>query len=124
MEYTNSTLDALEEEILVALKEKATTDIEIRRDEVQVKKINALANLQKAKLDYMKIQQEQQRIALEERRLALEEVQTKYNMASDLTKKADKIQRTIGKTMIGLFPESDKQLVSIMKAAQKITEIQ
>lgn len=122
MELTNNVLETLEEQLKQVLLEKAETDIEIRRGELNIKKINALANLEKAKLDFMKLQLEQQRVALDERRLTLEEIQTKYNITSDMVRKSDKIQRAIGKTMLGLFPEQDKQVVQIMKAAKELNQ--
>ena len=123
MELTNNVLETLEEQLKQVLLEKAETDIEIRRGELNIKKINALANLEKAKLDFMKLQLEQQRVALDERRLTLEEIQTKYNITSDMVRKSDKIQRAIGKTMLGLFPEQDKQVVQIMKAAKELAKV-
>jgi len=123
MELTNNVLETLEEQLKQVLLEKAETDIDIRRGELNIKKINALANLEKAKLDFMKLQLEQQRVALEERRLTLEEIQTKYNITSDMVRKSDKIQRAIGKTMLGLFPEQDKQVVQIMKAAKELAKV-
>ena len=123
MELTNNVLETLEEQLKQVLLEKAETDIDIRRGELNIKKINALANLEKAKLDFMKLQLDQQRVALEERRLTLEEIQTKYNITSDMVRKSDKIQRAIGKTMLGLFPEQDKQVVQIMKAVKDLAKV-
>ena len=123
MELTNNVLETLEEQLKQVLLEKAETDIDIRRGELNIKKINALANLEKAKLDFMKLQLDQQRVALEERRLTLEEIQTKYNITSDMVRKSDKIQRAIGKTMLGLFPEQDKQVVQIMKAVKELAKV-
>ena len=123
MELTNNVLETLEEQLKQVFLEKSETDIDIRRGELNIKKINALANLEKAKLDFMKFQLDQQRVALEERRLTLEEIQTKYNITSDMVRKSDKIQRAIGKTMLGLFPEQDKQVVQIMKAVKEIAKV-
>ena len=120
----NWNLDSLQTKLQKMMFEKAETDLDIRRGELMVKKINALANLEKAKVDYMKIQLDQKRISLEERRLTLEEIQAKYNITSDMVRKSDKIQRAIGKTMLGLFPEQDKQVVKIMEAAKELTEMQ
>ncbi len=116
-------LDSLQAELQKVMVEKVETDLDIRRGELMVKKINALANLEKAKLDFMKLQLEQQRVALEERRLTLEEIQAKYNITSDMVRKSDKIQRTISRTMLGLFPEQDKQIMQIMKAAKELEKI-
>ena len=120
MKKENLNLDGLQAELQKVMFEKAETELDIRRGELMVKKINALANLEKAKLDFTKLQLEQQRVALEERRLTLEEIQTKYNITSDMVRKSDKIQRVIGKAMLGLFPEQDKQIVQIMKAAKEL----
>ena len=113
----------LESELSKVMFEKAETDIEIRRSEVMVKRINALANLEKMKLEFMKLQLQQKSLELDERRLALDEIQGKYNIISDMVRKSDKTQRAIGKTMIGFFPEQDKQVVSIMKAAKKLQDV-
>ena len=120
----NLNLDSLQTELQKMMSEKAETDLDIRRGELMVKKINALANLEKAKVDYMKLQLEQKRVSLEDRRLTLEEIQAKYNITSDMVRKSDKIQRAIGKTMLGLFPEQDKQVVKIMEAAKELKDIQ
>ena len=102
----------------------------IRQGELIVKRINASANLEKQITERMKVELELKRFGLEERRcemderrLALNELQTKYNITSDMIKKADKIQRAIGKTMMGIFPEQDKQVVQIYKASRKLTEL-
>ena len=116
-------LCALEEEFSQRMNEKAETDIDIRRGELMVKKINSLANLEKAKIEFMKLKLEQQRMMLDERRLVLEEVQTKYNIASDLSKKPEKLVRTIGKIPVGLFGQQDKQVVEILKWAQKLQSV-
>ena len=124
-ENTQSLFDisTLEAELSKVMFEKAESDIDIRRGELMVKKINSLANLEKAKIEFMKLQLEQQRMLLDERRLVLEEVQTKYNIASDLSKKPEKLVRTIGKIPVGLFERQDKQVVEIMQWAQKIQNI-
>lgn len=124
MVQENLNLDSLQEELQKAMFEKAENDLDIRRGELMVKKINALANLEKAKVDFMKLQLEQKRVMLEERRMTLEEIQTKYNITSDMVRKSDKIQRAIGKTMLGLFPKQDKQVAKIMEAAKELTEMQ
>lgn len=120
----NLNLKSLQEELQKVLFEKAESELDIRRGELMVKKINALANLEKAKVEYMKLQLDKSRVMMEERRLTLEEIQTKYNITSDMVRKSDKIQRAIGKTMLGLFPEEDKQVVKIMEAAKQLSEIQ
>lgn len=124
------TLDNLQEELQKNLLEKAETEMDIRKGELKVKQINALANLEKQRTERMKVQLEQERFKLEERRyelderrLALDELQVKYNITSDMVKKADKIQRAIGKTMMGIFPEQDKQVMQIYKASKKLAEL-
>lgn len=116
----NEVFNTLQEELKKTLFEKAETELEIRRSELMVKKINALASLEKAKTEYMKLQLEQQRVTLEERRMTLDEIQAKYNITSDMAKKPDKLLRAIGKTKLGLFSESDQQVVKIMEAAKKL----
>ena len=113
----------LEKELSKVMFEKAETEIEIRRSDSLVKRINAMANLERMKLEFMKLQLQQKSLELDERRLALDEIQGKYNIISDMVRKSDKTQRAIGKTMIGFFPEQDKQVVSIMKAAQKLQDV-
>jgi len=124
------TLEKLQEELQKKLFEKAENEMEIRQGELIVKRINASANLEKLITERMKIELELKRFGLEERRcemderrLALDELQTKYNITSDMIKKADKIQRAIGKTMMGLFPEQDRQVAQIYKATKKLTEL-
>ena len=123
MEERNFDLTSLESELSKVMFEKAETDLDIRRGELMVKKLNALSNLERTKIEFMKLQLQQRSMELEERRLALDEIQGKYNIISDMVRKSDKTQRAIGKTMIGFFPEQDKQVVSIMKAAQKLQDI-
>ena len=124
------TLDNLQEELQKNLLEKAETEMDIREGELKLNQINALANLEKQRTERMKVQLEQERFKLEERRyelderrLALDELQVKYNITSDMVKKADKIQRAIGKTMMGIFPEQDKQVMQIYKASKKLAEL-
>ena len=117
-------VQALQDELQKALTERAETELDIRRGELTVKKINAMANLEKAKLEFMKLQLEQKRMEMDERRLTLEEIQTKYNIASDLAVKSQKLQHIVGKTMLGIFPAQDKQVAQIMEAAQKVSEIE
>ena len=124
------TLEKLQEELQKNLFEKAENEMGIRQGELIVKRINASANLEKQITERMKVELELNRFGLEERRcemderrLALNELQTKYNITSDMIKKADKIQRAIGKTMMGIFPEQDKQVVQIYKASRKLTEL-
>ena len=116
-------ISSLEEELSKIMLEKAETDMDIRRGELMVKKINSLANLEKAKIEFVKLQSEQQRLMLEERRLVLEEIKTKYEIASDLSKKPEKVMRAIGKMPVGLFEKQDKQVVDIMKWAKKLQSI-
>ena len=123
MEERNFDLTSLESELSKVMFEKAETDLDIRRGELMVKKLNALSNLERTKIEFMKLQLQQRSMELEERRLALDEINGKYNIISDMVRKSDKTQRAIGKTMIGFFPEQDKQVVSIMKAAQKLQDI-
>ena len=113
----------LESELQKVMFEKAESDIDIRRGELLVKKINCLANLEQAKIEFMKLQLEQQRLMHDERRLVLEEVQAKYNIASDLSKKPEKLVRAIGKIPVGLFGKQDKQVVEILQWAQKLQSV-
>ena len=77
----------------------------------------------KVQLEQERFKLEERRYELDERRLALDELQVKYNITSDMVKKADKIQRAIGKTMMGIFPEQDKQVMQIYKASKKLAEL-
>ena len=117
-------VSTLEEEISKSLFEKAESDLDIRRGELMVKKINALANLQKSKIEFMKLQLEQEKLLLDKRRQAVEEINSKYTIASDLSRKPEKILRTIGKIPVGLFGEQDKQMVEIVKWAQKVQAVE
>ena len=142
-------LDVLQDKLCKDLLNKAENDIEFHRGELLVKRLNAVANLKKQNNDSIRLQLEQQRLQLQsqleqqrlsfeqerlkleqqrqymdERRLCLDEIQAKYNITSDMVRKSEKIQRAIGKTMLGLFPEQDKQVVKIMEAAKKLTDLQ
>lgn len=123
MDENSVLFPSLEDELRKVLTEQAETELDIRRGELTVKKINAIASLQRAKLDLMKLQLEQKRVELEDRRLSLDEFNMKFRVSEEMSHKSDKIQRVISKTMLGIFPEQDKQIVSIMKAAQKIGEM-
>ena len=123
MEQIENNITSLEAELQKVLLEKAETELDIHRGELMVKKINALANLEKSKVELMKLQLESKRVEMEERRLSLEEIQSKYNIASDLARKSDKIQRAVSKTMLGIFPKEDKQVLGILEASQKIAQI-
>ena len=116
-------INSLEAELFKEMFTKAETDFDLRQQEVQIKKVNSLANLEKAKMEYMKIQVDLQRLMLEERRLALEETRTKYEISTDLSKKPEKVYRAIGKIPVGLFGEQDKQVVEIMKWAKKLQSV-
>ena len=116
-------LCALEEEFSQRMNEKAETDIDIRRGELQVKQINAIINLERCKLDFKKLQIEEHRLMMEERRLYLDEMNTKFSIADQLSRKANKIQRVIGKTMVGLFPKQDKQVLAILRASQNFMTV-
>ena len=142
MNMKQEELDALQDELCKDLSNKAENDIDIHRGELLVKRLNAIANLKKQNNESLRLQLEQQRLQmqsqleqerlkceqqrqyLEERRLCLDEIQAKYNITSDMVRKSEKIQRAIGKTMLGLFPEQDKQVVKIMEAAKKLTDLQ
>ena len=119
----NFDLCALEEEFSQRMNEKAETDIDIRRGELQVKQINAIVNLERCKLDFKKLQIEEHRLMMEERRLYLDEMNTKFSIADQLSRKANKIQRVIGKTMVGLFPKQDKQVLAILRASQNFMTV-
>ena len=123
METINLDFSSLEQELTKVVTEKVETDLDIRRGELMVKKLNALANLEKTKLDLMRLQLQQRSLELDERRLALDEIQGKYNIISDMVRKSDKTQRAIGKTMVGFFPEQDQQVIGIMQAAKRLQEI-
>ena len=115
-------IEVMQEELCKDLLSKAENDMDVRRGELTVKKLNALANLKKQYNESLRLHLEQQRLFMEERRLNLDEMQTKYSITSDMVRKSEK--RAIGKTMLGLFPEQDKQVVKIMEAAKKLTELQ
>lgn len=119
----NFDLCALEEEFSQRMNEKAETDIDIRRGELQVKQINAIVNLERCKLDFKKLQIEEHRLMMEERRLYLDEMNTKFSIADQLSRKANNIQRVIGKTMVGLFPKQDKQVLAILRASQNFMTV-
>jgi len=114
---------AISEELQKSLLDRAETELEIRRAELTTKRINALVNLRRAETEYGKLKVEQHRLMMDERRLSLEEMQTKYNICSDMVRKSDKLQRVISRTMLGLFPEQDKQVVRILEASKEISKV-
>ena len=113
----------LEDAVMGMALQKAKSDIDIHSEELMVKKVNACINLSRAKIELQRLEIERQRLQLDAQRLNLEQLQTKYNIVSDLARKADKIQRAIGKTMVGVFQEEDQQLAAIYKASQKLSEL-
>lgn len=113
----------ISEELQKSLLDRAETELEIRRAELTTKRINALVNLRRAETEYGKLKLEQHRLIMDERRLSLEEMQTKYNICSDMVRKSDKLQRVISRTMLGLFPEQDKQVVRILEASKEISKV-
>lgn len=116
-------INAIEEALQKAMSEKAETEMDIHRGELMVKQIKAYTDLKKYDLELMKLQMEQKRVELEERRLFLDEISAKFNMSSELAKRSDKIQRAIGKLMVGLFPEQDKQVAKILEATKAIEKM-
>jgi hypothetical protein len=98
------------------LAQEANDEMEIRRQELKVKEINCLFNLEKLKLESRKLD-------LEERRCSLEELKTKYDLASDLSRRSVQVSRAIGKVMVGFLPKSDKQVLEIMQASEKLAEL-
>lgn len=124
MKQIDLNLDNMQSVVEASLLEKAENELDFRNSELQIKRMNLLLNIKKANQADIKLQQEQQRINQEERRLALDEIQVKYNITSDMVRKSDKIQRAIGKTMIGIFPEQDKQVLKIMEASKKLSDLQ
>lgn len=124
MKQIDLNLDNMQSVVEASLLEKAENELDFRNSELQIKRMNLLLNIKKANQADIKLQQEQQRINQEERRLALDEIQVKYNITSDMVRKSDKIQRAIGKTMIGIFPEQDKQVLKIMEASKQLSDLQ
>jgi hypothetical protein len=116
-------MSSLQDELSKVMLAKAETEMDIRRGELNVKAINAMANLEKAKLEYMKLQLEQKKMEMEDRRLVLEEIRTKADIATNIANKSLKIQHLVGKVMVGLFPAQDKQVAEIMAAAKKVSEL-
>lgn len=124
MKQIDLNLDNMQSVVEASLLEKAENELDFRNSELQIKRMNLLLNIKRANQADIKLQQEQQRINQEERRLALDEIQVKYNITSDMVRKSDKIQRAIGKTMIGIFPEQDKQVLKIMEASKQLSDLQ
>lgn len=124
MKQIDLNLDDMQSVVEASLLEKAENELDFRNSELQIKRLNLLLNIKKANQADIKLQQEQQRINQEERRLALDEIHVKYTITSDMVRKSDKIQRAIGKTMIGIFPEQDKQVLKIMEASKQLSDLQ
>ena len=115
---------ALQEELQKVLLEKAETELDIRRGELTVKKINAMANLEKAKLEFEKLQLEKKRLELEERRIVLEEYSEMFGISKDIANMRPKLQHIVGKTMLGLFPAWDAQVAQIMTCVKKLSDLE
>lgn len=119
-----------ESDVSSLLLKKAETELDLRIADVNVRKVNALANYEKVRLEGVRLQQEERRLllqekrlALDERRLALDEKQSLFDMSSELAGKPDKVQKTIKDMMFGLLPKKDKQVVALMNAARKVSAI-
>lgn len=125
MEQIKIDLSFLTQEVQNVLNaDQAKTELEIRNGELQVKRLNALSTLLGKQIDYLKLQQEQQRLDMQDRQISLNEMRGCFEMGDKLAHMTEKLQKNVGKVMLGLFPEQDKRVVKIMEAAKKLTEIQ
>ena len=115
--------EQIEQDLCDALLEKAENELNFRNGEIVVKKLNALANIRRQQIELMKVHQQEKSLELEERRIALEEFKTKYEVVTDMIRKSNKIQKAISKTMLGIFPEEDKQVLAIYRASKKLTDL-
>lgn len=105
-------------------QQKIENEADQRLADYKVRVINAKVNLLKASNDLKKVTLEEKKLMLEAERFTLEKMQAVYNMSKDLSKCSDKIQRAISKTVLGLFPEEDKQVLRIIKAAEQLEKVQ
>lgn len=115
--------DRLDKELDELMAQNADSEFALRQADLKLKVVNAKVALMKAKTDLMKTKNDEQRIMLDFQRLKLDEFNLKYKIASDLSHRSDKVARTVTQTMIGLFPEEDKEILAIMKAAERVREI-
>ena len=120
---SNFDFDALEQQCLQQLASTAETELDIRRGDQKIKLMNATINLAKVKDDYKNTQLREQELLLKQQQLYLDEMNLKFTMAKELSVKPDKMGRIIGKVMLTIWPEQDKQVLAILKATQKIKEI-
>ena len=120
---SNFDFEALEQQCLQQLASTAETELDIRRGDQKIKLLNATINLAKVKDAYKNTQLREQELLLKQQQLYLDEMNLKFTMAKELSVKPDKMGRIIGKVMLTIWPEQDKQVLAILKATQKIKEI-
>ena len=104
-------------------QQKIENESDYRLAEHKVRVVNAKINLLKVSNDSKKIALEEKKLMMEAERFTLDKMQAVYNISKDMTKCSDKIQRAISKTVLGLFPEEDKQVLRILKAADQLERI-
>ena len=104
-------------------QQKIENESDYRLAEHKVRVVNAKINLLKVSNDSKKIALEEKKLMMEAERFTLDKMQAVYNISKDMAKCSDKIQRAISKTVLGLFPEEDKQVLRILKAADQLERI-
>lgn len=106
----------LEEDLDFLKTEKMENDFDLRKVDLQLKIVNAKANLYRAETERQKVMLEMRRVTLEERNFVV-------STAKDLMSKNEKVKRTISKVMVGLLPKDDESTLAILKACDQITEL-
>ena len=116
MEHNLLELPFLSDEIKKVFSEKIENDNDVRRVDAQVKQLNALGNIARIQLDY-------KRVELQRRQVELNELRVAFEMGDKLAHMSEKIQKNVGKTILGLFPEHDKKISDIIRAAKKLSTV-
>lgn len=124
-------LDVLSMEISKKFSDKIENDLDLRRGELAVKQYNAVANMQRNLMERRKLDQEEHRLKIQDQmvaiqagRLYLDERNSTFAQAEKLIREPNKFQRLIGKTMLTIWPEQDKTVLKLLKAAQDLKAAQ
>ena len=99
------------------------TDYDIRNAELKVKTIKAFGELEKIKLGYDNLSLQEQQLELEREKFEAQKVKDQYYMITDLACKSDKQLKRIAQLKLGIFPKLDESVVKMMKATQKLLEL-
>lgn len=112
----NEQLDAL-------YGQQPQTDIDFRRADLQMKVLGAKSSLVKLQIEYLKMLNDEQRLVMESQRLSLDQLMAKFRIAADVSRAGGRARKDVENVMLNIFPEEDKQVLAIMKAAGRLESI-